>query len=122
MSALALRGGAPVRTRPFASWPVHDTREETSLLEVLHSGHWNRWEGERVQDFESRFAAYLEISHALAVSSGTAALECAVHAAGVGPGDEVILPAYGYTMPACAVLRVGGVPVFADVDAETFNL
>ncbi len=122
MSDLAILGGSPVRTRPFATWPVYGSAEETALLEVLHSGRWNRWEGQKTGEFEARFAEYIDINYALAVSSGTGALEAAMHGAGICYGDEVILPAYGYTMPACAVLRAGAVPVFADVDALTFNM
>ncbi len=75
--------------------------------------------GPKVTKFEESFAGYTGASYAVAVSSGTAALHCAVHAAGVGPGDEVILPPITFAATANAVLYQGGIPVFADIDSGT---
>lgn len=78
--------------------------------------------GEHVAQFESEFARYVGARHAVSVGSGTAALELALRAMGIGPGDEVIVPAYTFFATAEAVSLVGAKPVFADVDPETCHL
>ena len=75
--------------------------------------------GPKVDEFESAFALATSSIHAVALSSGTAALHAAMHAAGVGPGDEVIVPAMTFVATANAALYLGAKPVFADVDPET---
>jgi dTDP-4-amino-4,6-dideoxygalactose transaminase len=119
---LALTGGVPVRTSPFVKWPVWDQHEVDALSQVIASGKWNRWAGDRVRTFEKLFSDYSGAGYVLAVSSGTGALESALAGVGLQPGDEVILPAYGFTSPVGAVLRHGGIPVFVDVDPQTYNL
>jgi perosamine synthetase len=122
VSELALLGGTPVRPPPSASWPEFDATDEAELLNALRSGHWSRWDGEMTSRFEREFATYLGARHVLAVSSGTAALQLALLAAGVEPGDHVIVPAYSFVAPIAAVLECGAVPIFADVQAETMCL
>src|SRR5437867_13233799 len=78
--------------------------------------------GPRVAEFERAVAAAVGAAHGVAVSSGTAALHAAAFAAGVGPGDEVIVPALTFAATANAVLYLGGTPVFADVRADTLNV
>lgn len=119
---LALYGGSPARTKPFAAWPVFGEAEEEALLRVLRSGTWGRLDGTEVRRFEARFAAMHGCRHAVAVSSGTVALRIALLAAGVRAGDEVIVPAYTFVATASAVVEANAVPVFADVDPHTFNL
>lgn len=75
--------------------------------------------GPRVGEFEAAFAAFVGAREAVAVSSGTAALHCACHAAGLGPGDEVLVPCLTFTATASAVLHCGATPVFVDVDPDT---
>lgn len=75
--------------------------------------------GDAVDAFESDFAAYCEVGHCVGVASGTAALQLALRAAGVGPGDEVIVPAHTFVASALAVLHAGATPVFCDVEAAT---
>jgi dTDP-4-amino-4,6-dideoxygalactose transaminase len=133
MTQLALFGGTPVRTDSFPSWPIYDQQEERALLEVLHSGRW--WSGTQayhdanaaevpsaVAAFENALAAYCGATYGLACSTGTAALEIALKAAGIGPGDEVIVPPYTFLATASAPLLLGAIPVFCDIDATTFNL
>jgi dTDP-4-amino-4,6-dideoxygalactose transaminase len=133
MSKLALFGGTPTRQKPFPSWPVFDSSEEQALLDVLHSGRW--WSGtqayhdspgglhpSKVAEFESKFAEYHGAKFGLACASGTAALEVSLKAAGVGPGDEVIVPPYTFLATASAPLLIGAVPVFCDIDPDTFNI
>src|ERR1700676_1230149 len=79
-------------------------------------------QGPRVQEFEEAFAAAIGAPHAVAVSSCTAALHLALIAAGIGPGDEVIVPSLSFIATANAVRYIGAQPVFADVDLATQNL
>jgi dTDP-4-amino-4,6-dideoxygalactose transaminase len=120
--ALALSGGTPIRTRPFTAWPVFGAAEETRLLQVLRSGNWGRLDGTEVAEFEARFAAMHGCRHAIAVVNGTVALRIALLAAGIKAEDEVIVPPYTFVATATAVLEANAVPVFADIDLETFNL
>jgi dTDP-4-amino-4,6-dideoxygalactose transaminase len=102
-----------------------DEREERALLEVLESGSpfrfWGPGKPEKVQRFEESFASYMGTRFALGVTSGTAALDCAVAGLGIGPGDEVIVPAYTWWSDYTCVVHAGALPVFADID-RTFNL
>jgi dTDP-4-amino-4,6-dideoxygalactose transaminase len=119
---LALFGGKPVRTRPFAAWPVFGRAEEERLLATLRSGNWGRLDGPEVAAFEERFAAMHGCRHGIAVANGTVALRIALLATEVGAGNEVIVPPYTFVSTASAVVEANAVPVFADVDLETFNL
>ena len=119
---LALLGGSPIRTRPFPAWPVFGGAEEDRLLRTLRSGNWGRLDGSEVAEFEARFAAMHGCKHGIAVANGTVALRIALLAAGVRADDEVIVPPYTFVATASAVLEANAVPVFADVDLNTFNL
>ncbi|RKY71904.1 MAG: DegT/DnrJ/EryC1/StrS family aminotransferase [Candidatus Latescibacterota bacterium] len=120
MAELAIEGGKPVRTKPFPEWPMYDECEERALLEVLRSRKW--WYGERVREFEEKFASYQDARFGITTTSGTTALQIALTAAGVGAGDEVIVPPYTFVATATAVLAVNAIPVFADVARDTLNL
>ncbi|NPV65996.1 MAG: DegT/DnrJ/EryC1/StrS family aminotransferase [Anaerolineae bacterium] len=122
MSKLALLGGTPVRATPFTVWPQYDERERQALLEVLESRVWWRTPGTHALRFEQEFAAYHQARHGIAVTNGTAALEVAMAALGIGPGDEVIVPDYTFVATASAVLFAGARPVFVDVDPRTYCL
>lgn len=136
MAKLALHGGTPVRQKPFPVWPICDAREEHALLEVLRSGKWWRFSyGEgvelkepesgdrsRVVEFQEAFARHHQSRFGLACANGTAAIEILLKALGVGPGDEVIVPAYTYIATATAVLQVNAVPIFVDIDPNTYNI
>lgn len=93
---------------------------DDALNRVLESAHYVG--GECVEQFEEEFAAYVGARYAVALGSGTAALELALRACGIGPGDEVIVPANTFFATAEAVSSVGATPVFADVDPETLHL
>lgn len=116
----ALLGGAPVCTRPWPRWPMFDERERQRLLAVLESGQW--WYGERVREFEAAYAAFQGARFAVSCTNGTTALEMGLRALGVVEGDEVIVPPYTFVATASAVITVGAVPVFADIEPDSLNL
>ncbi len=111
--------GAPVDTVPIAQ-PLVTEEDCQRVLEVLVSGRLSS--GEWVERFEAAFGAYVGVPHAVATSSGTAALEVLLEALGVGPGDEVVVPAFTFAATANAVVHRGARPVFADIDPLTFNV
>jgi len=115
---LAIHGGAPVRREmlPYARQSL-DEDDINAVLEVLRADWLTT--GPQVAAFEQDFAAFVGTREAVAVSSGTAALHTAMHAAGIGPGDEVIVPAMTFLATANAVVFQGGTPVFADVHPDT---
>ncbi len=122
MEKLALHGGTPVKTKPFPDWPQYDQKEEIALLEVLHSGIWWRTPGNRTLQFEQDFAKFHQVKHGVACTNGTAALEIAMAALGIGLDDEVIIPDFTFIATASAVLMAGALPVMVDVDRFTFNI
>ncbi len=116
---LAVDGGAPVRSAPFPPWPFFDPELIDAAVRVLSSGKVNYWTGEECRAFESEWAANCGSRYAIAMANGTVALEAALFALGIGPGDDVIVPARTYIASAsCAVMR-GARPVIADVDLES---
>lgn len=116
----ALLGGEPAHSGPWPTWPVHDEREREGVLAVLESGKW--WYGERVREFEAKFAAFQDARFGISCTNGTAALELALIGAGIGAGMEVIVPPYTFVATATAVLKANAVPVFADIELDTLNL
>jgi dTDP-4-amino-4,6-dideoxygalactose transaminase len=119
MSELALLGGRKAKTKPFPVWPQFDDSERRALNEVLESRVWWRTPGTKTLEFEQEFARFHGARHGVAVTNGTAALEVAMAAMGIGPGDEVILPDFTFVATASAVLFVNALPVLVDVDPET---
>ncbi|MEU8551309.1 DegT/DnrJ/EryC1/StrS family aminotransferase [Streptomyces roseoverticillatus] len=106
----------------FPSWPQHGEEERTGLLRALAQEGWWRNGGSEVEDFEREFAAHHGAPHALATTNGTHALELALEVMGVGPGDEVVVPAFTFISSSLAVQRIGAVPVPADVRPDTYCL
>ena len=121
MSKLAIFGGEPVRNAPFARWPVFDDRERAALNEVLESGLWGGY-SPKVHDFEQAFAEFHQTTCGVTAANGTVTLETALAAAGIKAGDEVIVPPISFIATATAVLRLGALPVFADIHEDTCNL
>lgn len=119
---LALHGGKPVRTQPFTSWPIFGKPEEQRLLRALRSGKWGRLNGTEVAEFEKRFATMHGCRHGIAVVNGTVSLRIALLAAGIPAEAEVIVPPYTFFSTASAVIEANLIPVFADIDLDTFNL
>jgi dTDP-4-amino-4,6-dideoxygalactose transaminase len=122
MEKLAILGGEPIRTTIDSDWPVYDESEKQALVEVLDSRAWWRSQGNQTLQFEREFAAYHQARHGIAVTNGTAALEVALAALGIGPGDEVIVPDFTFVATASAVLFTGALPVLVDVTPDTYCL
>jgi 8-amino-3,8-dideoxy-alpha-D-manno-octulosonate transaminase len=126
---LAIEGGAPVRSKPLPPpYPgalVMGEEEKQALIDVIEHQSPFRYYGpdvlNKVTGFERSLESYLGVKHALGVTSGTAALKTALVALGVGPGDEVIVPAYTFIACVSAVVTARAVPVFVDVD-DTLNI
>jgi dTDP-4-amino-4,6-dideoxygalactose transaminase len=119
---LALLGGKPLRTRPFQAWPIFGKAEEQRLIRTLRSGKCGRLDGEEVAHFERQFAALHGCKHGIATANGTVSLRLGLLAGGMEAESEVIVPAYTFFSTASAVLEANAVPIFADIDPDTFNL
>jgi dTDP-4-amino-4,6-dideoxygalactose transaminase len=124
MTTLAVRGGPPVRDRAWPDWPVSDEATEKAVIDCLRSGRWAlSWRSDGTSSLERRFAQawarYNDIPYAVSVDHGSSALVLALEALDIGPGDEVVVPTMTWVAPATAVLRVGALPVLADVDGAT---
>ena len=119
---LAVNGGMPVRSTPLPPWPHFADDEIDAVHAVLASGKVNYWTGTECAEFEKEFATYVGTRYAVALANGSVALELALHALGIGPGDDVIVTCRSFVASAsCAVLR-GARPVFADVDPVSQNV
>ncbi len=119
---LAIEGGTPVRKSPLHSRPYgpqfYDDVEKQELIDVLESRYPFRWWGgkSKVLQFEKSYAAHIGVKHAIGVTSGTTALYTAMAALEIGPGDEVILPAWTWYADYDAIVLSGALPVFAEID------
>ena len=122
MGRLAVNGGAKTRTKSFPGWPVFDEREVKAVEDVVRSGRWGCLMGPNTSEFEKKFAAFQDAKYGVCIVNGTAALEVALRAVGVKAGDEVIVPPYTFIASATAVLLLGAIPVFVDIDPDTYNL
>ncbi|HZN16718.1 MAG TPA: DegT/DnrJ/EryC1/StrS family aminotransferase [Micromonosporaceae bacterium] len=123
---LALFGGeaaVPVSMRS-AEWPVITPKDIFAVMRVLHSGTMMSIErnARDIPNLETEYARYVGVPHCLALASGTAALHACMAAAGVEPGDEVIVPALSFLASATAVMHQQGVPVFVDIEPDTYNI
>lgn len=128
---LAVNGGTPVRTEKFPPHKFIGDEEKKAVAEVLDSGilskflgcwHDDFFGGPQVQALEKKWAEYFNVKHAVSVNSCTSGLYCAVGAAGISPGDEVIVSPYTMSASATAALIYGGIPVFADIEEEYYCL
>ena len=128
MGILAITGGSPVHTTGWIPWPVCGPEELAQLAEVLDQvqGLDRLWGGlvpcPKSTALEEKCAAYHECRYGVAVSNGAAALELALYAIGLELGDEVLTPTMTWVASATCILRAGGVPVFVDVEPETYNI
>lgn len=121
---LAIDGGTPVRTAPWPAWPPPmDHAQRALVTAVLDSGQWGATQGgQACADLVAAFARRSGVEHGVAVGNATLGLFAALRGLGVGPGDEVIVPAYTFVATATAVLLAGATPVIVDVDAADLHL
>lgn len=129
MAELAIKGGHPTRTKLFPAYNTIGSEEKAAVQEVLDSGNLSQylgaWTGDffggpKVRKLEEAWCEAVGSQFAISVNSNTSGLFAAVGALGIGPGDEVIVSPYTMSASAVAPLVYGGVPVFADIDPETF--
>ena len=124
MGKLAIAGGEPLRKTPFTAWPIGGKEEAAALEDVLASTKWGGqpFPGKHAQAFAKRFAELHTAKYAQCVNTGTVAIQAALKAIGIKPGDEVIVPAYTWEGTVGPVLLINAVPIFVDVDPDTYCL
>jgi perosamine synthetase len=131
MAELAINGGTPIRTALFARYTPLGQEETNAVARVMESGRLSGFYGSydigyfggpEIQAFEQEWAEYFGVRHAVSVNSATSGLLAAVGAAGIGPGDEVIVTPLSMSATATVIVFYGAVPVFADVEPEYFCL
>jgi dTDP-4-amino-4,6-dideoxygalactose transaminase len=119
---LAINGGPKTIDKDFA-WPIFDDTDVTAVAEIIRSGKWGNPDcGDVVEAFEKEFAAFCGAKYALTCVNGSVALRLALIACGVKPGDEVIVPPYTFIATTSIVIEANCVPVFVDIDPDTYNL
>ncbi|MEM7645784.1 MAG: DegT/DnrJ/EryC1/StrS family aminotransferase [Pseudomonadota bacterium] len=121
MAQLALYGGSPTRTEAWPRWPQWDSSNQEKIHSALQSTTWGGY-SPLVEEFERDFAKAHQAKHCIAVSNGTVSLMAALKVLGIGPGDEVIVPAYTFVATASMVSFLGATPVFVDIDKKDFNI
>lgn len=104
---------------PFSPWPCYSVEEAEAVADVLRSNRVNYWTGDLCRQFESRFAEWTGTAYAIALANGTVALDVALRALGVGPGDEVVTTSRTFLASASCIVTAGATPVFADVDPDS---
>lgn len=125
MKKIGLRiidNGSDIKQVLFPAWPHFDQDEIDAATAVLQSGRVNYWTGQEGKLFEEEFASFVGCKHAIAVANGTVALELALHALGIGPGDEVIVASRTFIASASCIVMRGARPVIADVDPVSQNI
>jgi len=124
MSELAILGGSKTRTENYPEWPVWDQRDIDAVTEVIKSGRWGGfpYPGPKTAELAGKFAKMQGGGYAVPMANGTVTMEVALRAAGIGWGDEVIVPAYTFQATASAPMAAGAIPVIVDVDPNTYCL
>src|ERR1700740_807019 len=117
----AILGGRPVRPQGPPDWPFPDEDIWQALQAAYGDGSWGKYQGDHVERLENRLAHYHRIEFGAPCGSGTFAVELALRALKIGPGDEVILAAYDYGGNFLAVHAVGALPVLVDIDPGNWN-
>jgi len=107
---------------PFSQWPSFTPEEADAVHRVVMSNKVNYWTGTETRDFEKEFAAWCGTAHAVALANGTLALDVALKALGIGPGDEVVVTPRTFIASVSCVVNAGATPVFADVDPNSGNI
>lgn len=106
----------------IAPWPAYDEEEADAVAAVIRSGRVNYWTGQETRAFEREFAAFADCPHAVAVANGTLALDLALQALRIGPGDEVVVTPRTFIASVSSVVSAGATPVFADIDRDSGNI
>lgn len=122
LSRLAFYGGRPTSEQPIRPRPIVEEEEIKAVEEVLRSRNLSSLAGDKTRKFEEEFSKYIGTRFAIATSNGTTALHTALAAAGIKAGDEVIVPPFTFVATATSVLHQDAVPIFADIDKETFTI
>jgi dTDP-4-amino-4,6-dideoxygalactose transaminase len=124
MSELAILGGPKIRTEPDPAWPVWDQRDIDIVVEVVKSGRWGGfpYPGPKTAELARKFSELQGGGYAVPMINGTVTMEVALRAAGIGWGDEVIVPAYTFQATASAPMSAGSIPVIVDIDPNTYCL
>ena len=124
MGKLAITGGKPLRKKPFTQWPIATKTEAAAVKDVFESTRWGGqpFPGKQAAAFAEKFAALHTAKYGQCVNTGTVAIQAALKAIGIKPGDEVIVPAYTWEGTVGPVLLLNAVPVFVDVDPDTYCL
>ena len=122
MSELAILGGPKTRSKPYPAWPVWDQRDIEAVTEVVKSGRWGGYPypGPKTAELARKFAEMQGGGHAVAMANGTVTLEVALRVAGIGWGDEVLVPACTFQATAAAPMNAGAVPVIVDIDPNNY--
>lgn len=107
---------------PFAPWPSFSKEEIDAVQAVLASNKVNYWTGQACRLFEKEFAQWVGVPHAIALANGTLALDLALNALGIGPGDEVVVTPRTFIASVSSVVNAGATPVFADVELDSGNI
>ncbi|MBL8325301.1 MAG: DegT/DnrJ/EryC1/StrS aminotransferase family protein [Rubrivivax sp.] len=107
---------------PFSPWPAYSAEEAEAVARTLATGRVNYWTGQECRLFEREFAAWCGSAHAVALANGTVALDVALKALGIGPGDEVVVTPRTFLASVSCVVNAGARPVFADVDLDSGNI
>jgi dTDP-4-amino-4,6-dideoxygalactose transaminase len=106
----------------FSPWPSFSDDEVQATASVIRSNRVNYWTGTECRDFEREFAEWVGVPHAIALANGTLALDVALKALGIGPGDEVIVTPRTFIASVSCVVNAGATPVFAEVDCDSGNI
>lgn len=107
---------------PFSPWPCFSVEEANAVRDVILSNRVNYWTGQECRLFEQEFAAWSGAAYAVSLANGTLALDVALKALGIGPGDEVVVTPRTFIASVSCVVNAGAIPVFADVERESGNL
>ena len=119
---LAINGGPKTTDKTFP-WPIYDENEVNAVVAIVASGKWGNPDcGDEVERFERAFADYCGSKYAITCVNGSVSLRLALMACGVKPGDEVIVPPYTFITTASSVIECNCVPVFVDIDPDTYNI
>ena len=121
-NALAIKGGTPVRTKPYPTWPQTGEIDEQNILKSLRNHRWCTFDGEFIPKFEKAWGEMVGAKGCVMTPCGTHALQMALDLLDIGPGDEVLVSPYTYIATIDAIMMAHSLPVFVDTDIKTFMM